>query len=112
MALEDAPRKYTRQVHLRLNTAHLDEKNLAAARALAETHVGRVPLFLCLRRPTGELIFIETHEKFFVTPSTTFQKAVDDLFGEETYYAKVDTTLPERQRKPWERRAENGNGEE
>ena len=108
MPLEDAPKKYTKQVHLRLNTAHLNEQNLAAARTLAETHAGRVPLFLCLRRPGGELIFIETHEKFFVTPSAPLQQAVDDLFGEETYYAKVDTTLPERQRKSWERRSENG----
>jgi hypothetical protein len=33
---------------------------------------------------------------------------VDDLFGEDTYYAKVDTTLPERQKRTWERKSENG----
>jgi DNA polymerase-3 subunit alpha len=110
--LEDAPKKYTRQVHFRLNTAHMNEQNLAAARALCEAHPGRVPVFLCLRRPEGEIVFIETHEKFYVTPSAALQQAVDDLFGEDTWYARVDTSLPERQRKPWERRESNGGDDE
>jgi DNA polymerase-3 subunit alpha len=108
MPLEDAPKKYTKQVHLRLNTAHLTPENLQAARALCETNRGRVPTFLCLRRPGGELIFIETHENYCVTPTQQLQQAVDDLFGEDTYYAKVDTALPERQKRAWERKAENG----
>jgi hypothetical protein len=33
----------------------------------------------------------------------------DELFGEETYYAKVDVTLPEPQKRKWEKR--NGDGE-
>jgi len=111
LPLDDAPRKYTKQVHLRLNTAHLTPETLQAARSLAEAHPGRVPLFLCLRRPGGELIFIETHEKFGVTPSQPLQQAVDDLFGEDTYYAKVDTSLPERQKRTWERKPENGGDE-
>jgi DNA polymerase-3 subunit alpha len=108
LLLDDAPRKYTKQVHFRLNTAHLTSETLETARALAESHPGRVPLFLCLRRPGGDLVFIETHEKYCVAPSQQLQQAVDDLFGEETYYAKVDTSLPERQKRGWERRPENG----
>jgi hypothetical protein len=54
------------------------------------------------------VVFIETHDKFFVAPSRELQAAVDEQFGEDTYYAKVDTSLPERQRKPWERRGDNG----
>jgi DNA polymerase-3 subunit alpha len=111
LPLEDAPRKYTKQVHLRLNTAHLTPETLQAARSLAEAHVGRVPLFLCLRRPGGELVFIETHEKYNVAPSQSLQQAVDDLFGEDTYYAKVDATLPERQKRAWERKPDNGGDE-
>ena len=34
------------------------------------------------------------------------QQAADELFGEETYYAKVDSSVPERQQRRWERRAE------
>jgi hypothetical protein len=33
------------------------------------------------------------------------------MFGEETYYPKVDTTLPERQQRRWERRTESAGGE-
>jgi len=106
MPLEDAPRKFTKQVHLRLYTAHLTPEGLESVRGLAEKFPGRCPLFLCLIRPSGEIIFIETHEKYFVTPSGQLQQAADELFGEETYYAKVDSSVPERQPRRWERRAE------
>ncbi len=32
------------------------------------------------------------------------QQAADELFGEETYYAKVDRSPPERAQRVWERR--------
>ena len=110
MPLDEAPRRYTTQVHFRLNAAHLSPQRLDEARVLAESHRGRVPLFLCIRRTAGELVFIEAHERWNVAPSMAFQKAVDEMFGEETYYAKVDTAVPERQRKPWEKRNGNGDG--
>jgi DNA polymerase-3 subunit alpha len=100
--LEDAPRKYTKQVHLRLYTAHLTPKKLEAIRQLVEAHRGNCPLFLCLIRPDSQIVFIETHERFFVTPSTPLQQAADELFGEDTYYVRVDTTLPERPPRRWE----------
>ncbi|MEO7300927.1 MAG: OB-fold nucleic acid binding domain-containing protein, partial [Verrucomicrobiota bacterium] len=108
MALEDAPKKYTKQVHLRLNTAHFVCDQLDLVREITLGFPGKCPLFLCLRRPTGEIIFVETHEKFGVTPSLEFQKAVDEMFGEETFYAKVDTSLPERTPRRWEKKS---NGE-
>jgi DNA polymerase-3 subunit alpha len=111
MPLEEAPRRYTRQIHFRLHTAHLTPELLESARNLTAAHPGKVPLFLCLIRPGGEVVFVETHEKYSVAPSPQLQQAADELFGEETYYAKVDTTLPERSRKAWERRTENGDAE-
>ena len=111
MPLEDAPRRFTKQVHLRLHTAHLTPDNLKAIHDLAAAHRGKCPLFLSLERPSGDKVYIETHETFFVAPSRELQQAVDDLFGEETYYAKVDTSLPERTPRRWERKTES-NGEE
>jgi DNA polymerase-3 subunit alpha len=108
--LEDAPRKFTKQVHLRLNTAHVDPDRLDAVQQLVTTYPGKCPLFLCFTRPAGEIVFVETHEKFSVAPSHQLQQAADELFGEETYYAKVDTSLPERQRRAWERKPEMANG--
>jgi DNA polymerase III subunit alpha len=110
LPLEDAPRRFTLQVHLRLHTAHLQPEQLEAVRDLVAAHPGRCPLFLCFMRPTGEVIFLEAHEKFYVTPSRELQHAADELLGEETYYAKVDTSVPERVSRPWERRG-NGNGD-
>jgi len=110
MPLEDAPLRYTKQVHLRLHTAHVKPERLEAVHELILAHPGKCPLFLCFVRPTGEVIFMETHDKFFVTPSRELQEAADDRFGEETYYAKVDTSLPERAPRRWERQAGAGNG--
>jgi len=77
MALEDAPRKFTKQVHLRLNTAHLTPDSLESVRNLIATYPGKCPLFLCFVRPAGEIIFMETHEKFFVAPSRQLQQATE-----------------------------------
>ena len=112
MALEDAPRKYTRQVHLRLQLAHLNTDHIDLLKEMAAGFPGKCPLFLCFRYPTGESVFIEVHERFSVLPSWEFQKAVDELFGAETYYAKVDTSLPEREKRRWEKRPESGGAEE
>jgi DNA polymerase-3 subunit alpha len=94
--LDDAPRRFTRQVHLRLHTAHFPPTRLEAVRELVTAHPGKCPLFLCFMRPTGEVIFVETHEKFFVNPSRQLEEEANRLFGDDTYYAKVDATLPER----------------
>jgi DNA polymerase-3 subunit alpha len=111
MPLEDAPLRFTKQVHLRLHTAHLKPENLESVQELVRAHPGKCPLFLCFVKPTGQVIFVEAHDQFFVAPSRELQQAADDRFGEETYYAKVDMTLPERTPRRWERRAE-GNGAE
>ncbi len=112
MPLEDAPKRFTKQVHLRLHTAHLKPEHLESVRELVAAHPGKCPLFLCFVRPAGEVIFMETHERFSVAPSQELQQAADDRFGEETYYAKVDTTLPERAPRRWERRTEANGGDE
>ncbi len=111
MPLEDAPKKYTKQVHLRLHTAHLKPDQLSAVTELVAAHPGKCPLLLCFLRPGGEVVFVDTNERFNVTPSLKLQQEADARFGEETYYAKVDASLPERAPRRWERR--NGaNGEE
>jgi DNA polymerase-3 subunit alpha len=108
MPLEEAPQRYTRQVHLRLNTAHLKAGDLESVREVIALHPGKCALFLCFVRPSGEVIFVETHERFFVTPSPALQEAADQRFGQGTYYAKADPTLPERAPRRWERREANG----
>lgn len=110
MALEDAPKKYTKQVHFKLQTAHLAPADMEKLHAIVAAHPGKCPLFICFRRPTGELIYIETHEKYWVCPSVPLRQAIDEQFGEDTYFAKVDTSLPERTLRRWEKKGGNGNG--
>jgi DNA polymerase-3 subunit alpha len=112
MPLADAPKKYTKQVHLRLQMAHLQTDDMAKAAELVAAHPGKCPLFLCFMRPEGGTIFIEAHEKFFVTPSLDLEHAANKQFGEQTYYAKVDTSLPEKARRSWERKPGSGGGED
>ncbi len=110
MALEDAPKKFTKQVHFRLQAAHLQPEQLESVRELVMAHAGKCPFFLCFMQPAGEVFFMEANERFAVTPSLQLQHEADTRFGEGTYYAKVDTTLPERQSR-WPRKAEQ-NGDE
>ena len=105
MELEKAPLKYTKQVYLRLNIERLTPQDLETARDLITAYPGRVPVFLCLREPGGERVFIETHERYRVSPSREFEHAIDDKFGDDTFYAKVDTALPEREKRKWEKKA-------
>jgi hypothetical protein len=92
--------------------AHLTPERLETAKDIAHRHPGKCPLLLCLIQPEGQAMFIETHEVFRVNPSRQLQEEVDDAFGEDTYYVKVDTTLPERAQRQWQRRdASNGAGE-
>jgi DNA polymerase III subunit alpha len=111
MPLNDAPKKYTKQVHLRLHTAHLQSQDLAKVQELVAAHPGKCPLLLCFMRPGGGTVFVDTNERFNVAPSLELEHAANKLFGEETYYAKVDTSLPERTRRSWEKKNGNNNDE-
>ena len=112
MALDDVPNRFTKQVHLRLHTAHLTPQSIDALGQLVAAHPGKCPLLLCFLRPSGEVIFVETNERFSVKPSRQLQQEADRMFGEETYYVKVDTSLPERAPRRWERRSDDGGAED
>jgi len=110
LRLDDAPRKFTKQVHFRLRAASLDRAKLEEARGLAESHAGTVPLFLAIKLPGGETAFLESNDRYYVTPSMPLEQAVDAAFGPGTYFAKADTSLPERTPRKWERRSGGGGG--
>jgi len=96
MLLADAPKKYTKQVHFRLNTAHLQPEDMDRLRELVTAHAGKCPLILCFMRPEGAQVFVEVHERYGVLPSLELEQAANKLFGEKTYYARVDASLPEK----------------
>jgi len=112
MPLGDAPKKYTKQVHLRLHMAHLHPEDMLKVQELVAAHTGKCPLFLCFMRPEGGTVFVGAHERFSVTPSLELEHAANKLFGEQTYYAKVDTSLPEKARRSWEKKPANTSDDE
>jgi DNA polymerase-3 subunit alpha len=112
LPLAEAPKKYTKQVHFRLPMAHLQPEDMARVQQLVAAHPGKCPLYLCFLRPDGGTIFIEAHERFGVTPSLELEHEVNRQFGEKTYYAVVDKTLPEKARRAWEKKNNGGNGDD
>jgi DNA polymerase-3 subunit alpha len=112
LPLADAPKKYTKQVHLRLHSAHLQPDDMIKVQELVAAHPGKCPLLLCFMRPGGGTVFMDTNERFSVSPSLALEHTANKLFGEETYYAKVDTSLPEKARRSWEKKNGSGGSEE
>ncbi len=110
LRLNDAPRKLTKQVRLRFETAALDRTKLESVRALVEANRGPVPLFLALRFPGGEVAFLEPNNHFTVAPSVEFEGAMNEAFGEGTYSVIADRSLPERALRKWERKSD-GDGD-
>ncbi len=110
--LADAPKKYTKQVHLRLPMAHLLPEDMERVQQLTAAHPGKCRLFLCFLRPEGGAIFVETNPRFSVAPSLELEHAANRQFGEQTYYAVVDKSLPEKARRAWEKKGNGGNGGE
>jgi DNA polymerase-3 subunit alpha len=111
MLLEDAPKKHTRQVHFRLYMAHLQPEDIASLGEIVSQHPGKCPLFICFIVPAGGFVMVDTNDRYYVTPSLKLEQEVNARFGETTYYAKVDTTLPERAPRRWEKKNDN-NGDE
>ncbi len=93
--IDEAPDRYTKQVHLRLKTESLDLEAMDEIRKLAEAHPGSSPLMLCLRQSDGQAVFLETSDHFNVKPGRELQSAANEKWGGDTYYAKVDMNLPE-----------------
>lgn len=109
--LEEAPRKYTKQVHLRLPMAHLQPQDLPKVAELVTAHPGKCPLLLCFMRPEGGTVFVQTHDRFGVAPSMELEHEANRQFGEKTFYAVVDKSLPDKQRRSWEKKADANGGE-
>jgi hypothetical protein len=71
---------------------------------------GSVVLYVCIRMPGGESVWIEPNDRYHVTPAREFENAIVALFGPESYQVKVDNSLPERAQRRWEKRGNGGGG--
>ncbi|MCX7871675.1 MAG: DNA polymerase III subunit alpha [Verrucomicrobiae bacterium] len=112
LPLEQAPIKFTKEVHIRIYEDEICGESLEKLKSIFLEHHGECPVLLCIVHSKNCLVYIETHETFFVTPSIQLQKAVESLFGKDSYYAKVDKDLSEYKNKPWFiKNGKNGNGD-
>ncbi|HJN82753.1 MAG: DNA polymerase III subunit alpha, partial [Verrucomicrobiota bacterium] len=102
--LDDAPAKFTEQVQFRLNGGELSPEKMDEILGLTTGHPGRCPLYLCIRRKDGRLVFIDTSDRYFVRPSERLRTEVNAMLGPNCYYAKVDTSLPEPAKRQWQRK--------
>ena len=110
LPLDAAPKKFTKRIQLRLRSDQLGDTRLADLKALIEAHSGSVVVYLCIRMPGGESVWIEPNDRYQVTPSREFEAAITGLFGSESYQVKVDNSLPERAPRRWEKRGNGGGG--
>ena len=109
------PKKFTKAVHLRLPTTRAEETGLLERlQEVLRGHAGSVPVLFCFMYPDGQLVFLEAHEQFGVTPSEKFVQEIEAIAGEDTVWLKVDTerlaaATNATTRRPWERRNGEGN---
>ncbi len=104
--LGEAPAKYTKQVHLHLREDQLDEEQLQTTFNVVSEHNGRTPLYLCLHKDRAR-VYVEVHDLYHVRPSRDLEKAVEETLGADAYFASVDMSLPQPQKRFGRR---NGNG--
>ncbi len=88
--LTDVPRRFTRAVHLRVSTSTAQEETFARIRDVLRAHQGPCPVFLCFMYPDGQMVFLETHEQFAVTPTDDLVQQLEAILGENTVWLKVD----------------------
>ena len=111
LRLDDAPRKFTKRIQLRMRSEQLQGSRLEELRSVMEAHKGGVPVYLCLRLPGGEAVWIEPNDRYQVMASRAFEEAVVGMFGEDAVQVKSDNSLPERAQRRWEKRGGGGDDE-
>ena len=108
ISLDDAPVKYTKQVHFRLNSGKIDAASVERVLELASNHPGRCPLYLCFKQEDGRLVFVESGEQHFVKPSIQLRDEFNELLGiGGSYYAKIDKDLPEPAKRRWSKKGDS-----
>ena len=110
--LEEAPRRLTKQVQLRLPSTVVTRDRLESVRGILQTHAGRVPFYLCVQMPSGVSVYIEPNDRFTVGPSVELEEALESVCGPGCVFMSADKSLPERQLRKWERKNDGGGGDE
>ncbi|MGC8887818.1 MAG: DNA polymerase III subunit alpha [Verrucomicrobiia bacterium] len=95
VSIDEAPLKFTKEVYIRISRAYLNSEKLQKLESILTSNPGRCPVVLCIVDYSGTVIYIETHEHFCVKPSPELEHQIEELFGADSYFAKVDKELKE-----------------
>ncbi len=68
----------------------MNSETLDRVRQLLRNHQGPCPVFICFLYPDGHMVFMETDEGFFVTPTEALVHDLESMLGEDTVWLKVD----------------------
>ncbi|MCB1126236.1 MAG: hypothetical protein KDM81_07055, partial [Verrucomicrobiae bacterium] len=110
MALDEAPARFTKQLHLRLTRAHLGRERLEHLAGLLQANPGPCSVTLILRTDEGAAVFMEPGSGFRVTPSIQLERSIEELLGTGAYLPKLDDELPEPPKRRARRRPESSAG--
>jgi hypothetical protein len=92
LALEEAPRRLTKQVHFLAAYGAFDARPSGRPGA-GQGPSRQLPSVPLSPKADGRNHLYRVPRAILVAPSLQLQRAVDEAFGEETYYASVDTSL-------------------
>ena len=109
--LEDAPKRFAKQFYVMMTLEGLESSRIEDLAAITTANPGKCPLLLCFKDPQGAKIFIETNERFKVSPSLALIDSIQALFGPGSVHVKADTSLPAKTPRKWEKRSSD-NGDE
>ncbi len=97
--LADVANRFTKEVHVRLSAATAKPDHLTRVREIIGRHSGRCPLLLCIRYPSGEIVFLNTDQEFRVSPTEALIHELEALLGEKSVYLKIDHSTPSQVRR-------------
>ncbi|MCF7669362.1 MAG: DNA polymerase III subunit alpha, partial [Verrucomicrobia bacterium] len=102
MRLTDAPAKLAKHAQIRFHKTKPTKQLLEQVKDLVSQHKGNCPLFLCVKHESGAFVFIEAHEQYRVCPSLELHNQIENLLGKNSFFVKIDETLPQKTARRWE----------
>jgi hypothetical protein len=70
--------------------SHMTDEVLDKVKQLLRLHPGRTPVVICIEYPTGEKVFLDTHNSYKVTPDEKLIEDIERVLGEESVYVAVN----------------------
>lgn len=103
LPLDEARRKYTTEIHVRIKEGARDANVSAAVFDLCRRHPGEVEIVICAVCASGDVAFIKPPLR--VANTREFRQAATDLLGADGILMKADRKRPEVRKSRWKKPA-------